>query len=193
MSSLTLLVGFPGCGKSTFCQDYFMYHDRNRTIKALPTVIINPDAYRLEMTGKEFYAPAEDAVWSAVKLTARVLLSQGAMVVIDATNLTMGARSQWLRIAKEKNVPIYAYWMQTSFEECCARNAARSRVVPQTVLDGMKDTFVPPTPLEHFSAVMSVDKGEVEGSYSILQLTNDQLNEMSHKYLVALHPGLQNT
>lgn len=140
--SITLLCGFPGCGKTNYAsilpQDY---------------VIICPDDFRVVLTGHEYFAPAEDAVWSHVKIAARVFVHQGKHVTIDATHLTKGSRAQWIKIANSLNVPIYCTYINTPFETCLERNNARNRVVPQDVMERMKENFDPPTQDEGFEQI----------------------------------------
>lgn len=145
MSRLTLLCGFPASGKSTFLE---RCGDTTATI-------LCPDDFRKELTGQEFYAPAEEFVWATVKLTARVLLQQGRSVIIDATHLSKSSRSQWIKIAQSLNVPISCWHMNTPFEECLKRNAQRDRKVPLEVMNRMQASFEMPTTEEGFSDVIS--------------------------------------
>jgi predicted kinase len=137
MGKLYLTCGFPGSGKST-------YLEREKQI--VPhTVVVCPDEFRKEITGQAFYGPAEESVWSHVKITARILLKQGHSVWIDATNLTPENRAQWVQIAKELNVPIFCVWFDTPFEICSERNRNREDVVPEEVMEKMLASFVPPS------------------------------------------------
>lgn len=141
MNTLTLLCGFPACGKSTVASEM------------IGVVVLCPDDFRKVLTGQDFYAPAEELVWGTVKTCARVLLRSGHTVVIDATNLTIGSRAQWIKIAGECGVPINCHWVSTGMLECKRRNAMRTRTVPDTVMDRMAETFEPPTVDEGFDHV----------------------------------------
>lgn len=147
MNRLILLVGYPASGKTTFI---------NNIRYASQSVILCPDDFRMELTGQEFYAPAEEYVWATVKLSARVLLKTDYTVVIDATHLTRGSRAQWIRIANNLNKECCAYWFQTPYEVCCARNKARTRVVPDDVMQRMMEGFEPPTTDEGLSEIVPV-------------------------------------
>ena len=134
MNTLSIMCGFPGCGKSTFLKE-----------KADEGVILSPDDFRLILTGQVYYAPAEDSVWCHVKTAARVLLKKGYSVIIDATHLTVGRRAQWVDIARESDVPIVCWHVDVPFDVCKERNRNRSAVVPDDVMDRMYEQFVVPT------------------------------------------------
>lgn len=148
MSSLILLCGYPASGKSTFVKGI-------GDPGCFDEVILCPDDYRKELTGQEFFAPAEEFIWGAVKLTARVQIRAGKTVVIDATHLTKSSRAQWVNIARSLNVPISIWWFKTTYEVCCERNKKRDRVVPEDIMQRMRDTFEPPAFEEGFDRIVA--------------------------------------
>ena len=109
------------------------------------------------LTGRRFYAPAEDAVWSAVKLTARVLSGKGYVVVIDATHCTVAQRASWIRIAEDIGVTISCVHFDVPVEVARERNVGREFPVPESVFDRMAESFVIPTKEEGFDAVHIVE------------------------------------
>jgi len=140
--SITLMVGLPGCGKSTFLEH------------CTDSVVLCPDHYRKVLTGQDYFAPAEDSVWSHVKVTARVMVGIcHKHIVIDATHLTVGSRAQWIRIAKSLEVPISCVVFHVPYEVCLERNNARNRVVPEDIMEHMRDLFEPPTEEEGFQEI----------------------------------------
>lgn len=145
---LTIFCGFPGSGKS-----YSFQHGDNPP----NSVVLCPDDFRFAATGKWFHAPVEEFIWGTVKLTARTLLSQGYHVIIDATNLTVGSRAQWIHIANDVGCPIDCVWINTSIEDCWARNSERidDRRVPDTVMNRMLDSFVEPSIDEGFDRIIA--------------------------------------
>ena len=142
--SITLLCGLPGCGKSTFLEQV-----RDSSI------VLCPDDFRRTLTGQDYFAPAEDAVWSHVKVAARVLAIKRD-VIIDATHLTPGSRGQWVRIAQALKVPIRCIHFDVPYEVCLERNNARERVVPEEVMERMRDSFEVPTAEEGFEAIQTI-------------------------------------
>lgn len=86
MPTLTVLVGLPRSGKSTYAKQL-----RART----GAVIVNPDTVRLALHGKKFEPLAEDTVWANVRLMVRSLLMLDHDVIADATNVTAIRRKEW--------------------------------------------------------------------------------------------------
>jgi len=142
---ITLMCGFPGSGKTT-------------SIKNMPYgSVICPDEYRMALLGKSFFRPAEDFVWGAVKLTARVMAGiQRNHIYIDACHLTEGSRAQWIRLADEIGSVIRCYHVSTDWETCVRRNNDRPCPVPQSEMDRMREIYVPPLLKEGFYTVLEL-------------------------------------
>jgi len=161
MISLTLLCGLPGSGKSTVC----------KRLTRDSYVVLCPDDFRKILTGKNFHGPAEEMVWSHVKVAARALLMQRQVVAIDATAISPGSRAQWISLAKEidPEASVYCHVILTSYSECLKRNAGREeRFVPEFIMGKQRDKFVLPTLDEGFSMIEFFDgEGDEIGSASI--------------------------
>ena len=156
--SITLLCGLPGCGKSTFLEDNKNIYDSLPTrqgAEKVSSVVLCPDDFRRALTGQDYYAPAEDSIWSHVKIAARVLVAKND-IIIDATHLTIGSRSQWIRMAQALKVPIRCVRFDVPFEVCWERNSARKRVVPLDVMERMRDSFEVPTLEEGFERIKTI-------------------------------------
>lgn len=153
VKKLYLMSGLPGCGKSTFLEG----------LPYPPGIIISPDEFRLVLTGQDYYAPAEDSVWSHVKTATRVLLKK-YNVVIDATHLTIGSRAQWIKIAKSMGIPICCYYVTTPLNVCLSRNSQRIRKVPEEVIKKMHETMEPPDILEGFEWIECIIMDELDSN-----------------------------
>lgn len=151
---LRLMCGVSGSGKSSHA----------RIMKAkYGSTIIEPDAFRLQMTGQAWYAPAEQWIWATVKTVINVLLKSDQDVILDATNISKHSRGEWIKLAKELNSPIIACAHVIPKAICIERNAWRERSVPDAVLKSQMDRYILPSIHDGFDSVLFY--GTKEGSF----------------------------
>jgi predicted kinase len=148
------MCGIPGSGKSTMAKELRVKY---------ASTIIEPDAFRLELTGQTYYYPIENHVWAIVKTTLNVLLRMEHDVILDATSLTVDRRKEWVKLAKKFDVPSIVYTMLTPQSTCIIRNSSRVFPVPDDVMRKQMDTFTVPSIREGFSSVLMY--GTKEGSF----------------------------
>lgn len=122
--SLVLLVGAPASGKSALAQALVDggVVDRHSVVCA--------DEYRELLTGTAGDLGHERRVFRVVRMTLHERLSQGATVVLDATNLSPKRRKRHIAIANEYRRPTVAIRFEVPVKELLARNARRTRQVP---------------------------------------------------------------
>ena len=175
---LRIMCGIPGSGKS---------HHARQLKKMYSATIIEPDAFRLELTGRTYHYPIENHVWAIVKTTLNVLLRQEHDVILDATALTVDRRREWVRLAQSFNIPILAYVQYVPQAMCIQRNANREFPVPDDVMRRQMDSFTIPSLREGFSSVLiygtkegnfdyqlracATSNGTVSGNYEELEWT----------------------
>jgi predicted kinase len=107
MTELIITVGIPRSGKTTWARD-----------QKLP--IVNPDAIRLAIHGRDFIADAEPFVWATAYTMARSLFIAGcSSVIIDATNTTPKRRKDW--VYKFPDTQIVFKVFDTSVATCVER------------------------------------------------------------------------
>jgi len=140
-----ILCGLPGSGKSTWLE-YRTFSNE---------IVLCPDEFRKTITGQDYYAPLDEIVWFCVKNAARVLIKQ-VDLIIDATSLSKGSRSQWIRIAQEAGVQVWCYYFDTPLELCKERIEKRERVVPDEVMERMVNQFEYPTLDEGFEEILNI-------------------------------------
>ena len=123
-TSLVVLVGASGSGKSTFAGAHF-----------LSTEVVSSDLCRALVSDDETNVAASQDAFDLVRFIARKRLRAGRLTVVDATSVRLEHRSGLIALARDCDVPAVAIVFDLAAEECLARNEARSdRVVPASVV-----------------------------------------------------------
>lgn len=133
---LILLIGVPGCGKTTYAQKYI----QNKNPFA---VHLSSDNIRKELWGDEAIQGDNNEVFSLMQSRAINALNNWRDVIYDATNMTRKDRSYIISLCP-KFVQIEAHIVWAPIETCIARDAARERTVGKEVIDKMLKKFQAP-------------------------------------------------
>lgn len=122
--ALVLLVGPSGAGKTTWAAARFPSE-----------AVLSSDAFRAQVAGDAADQSATADAFQVLHTVARARLRRGLLTVVDATNLTEGARQALLRLASRADRPVAAVAFDVSLERCLAQNAGRPdrRVPPEVV------------------------------------------------------------
>lgn len=155
MPVLTLTVGLPGCGKSTWAKEAL------KTAKS-KTVNVNLDDIRETMAGShqnyKFRKDNEQYVQSVQCSSAEVAAQNKWNIIVSDTNLNPVVRDKWKAFAKTHG---YTYKEQNFFTEfkkgksfeheyfaikefvklCKERNINREKAVPESVIDDMASKY----------------------------------------------------
>lgn len=134
MAKFYMVVGIPGCGKSTWAET-------NKD--ELNAVIHSSDAIRAELGDVNDQSKNQD-VFQILHTRIKDDLRLGKNVVYDATNLNRNRRIAFLN--ELKNIPCekVCVLFATPWEMCLARNYARDRHVPEDVMIRMYKNFQTP-------------------------------------------------
>lgn len=132
---LILLVGPPGCGKSTYAKKYIAEHNN--------TTHLSSDEIRAELYGDAAIQTDPGRVFELMQSRAVEALNNGLNVVYDATNMTRKDRSGII-VACPKFVKIEARVIWAPIGTCIERDATRRRTVGKDVIDKMLKRFQAP-------------------------------------------------
>jgi predicted kinase len=123
--ALVLLVGPAGSGKTTFARRWFA-----------PEEIAGSDDLREAIAGDATDQTRNRAVFRALHRTVERRLTDGALSVVDATNIEAHARRPLLAIARDSGVPPVAFVFDLPLGVVLRRNAGRrGRIVDRSVVE----------------------------------------------------------
>jgi len=109
---------------------------------------------RLLLTGDAENQSANRLVFPTLRHLLQVRVKAGMEVtILDATSLTTKERRAWIRMADALGCDAEAVFFDTPLALCKSRNAARSRVVPEDVMDRFAERLVGPSEAEGFTRV----------------------------------------
>lgn len=129
MKTLTLPVGLPRSGKSTWS-------------RAQGVPIVNPDAIRMVLHGTAFRAEAESMVWAIAHTMVEALFEAGHdRVILDACSVSSRRRDEW----RSKKWRTEYVLFRTSPEVCKERARANGQDYLLAVIDRMNKELTWPT------------------------------------------------
>jgi protein phosphatase len=142
MTTLYVLSGVPGAGKSTWA--------RTNASRLHATVVCSDDVRRdFEADGQDPWDG--DAVFAEVERRARCLIEIDRSVIVDATHYQRAYRTYLRQLGIGADVRRVAIWFDVPLEICLQRNAGRSgltfgnRRMTDDFVRGLADAFEPPT------------------------------------------------
>lgn len=159
-SSLVLLVGPAGSGKSTFARRHFR-----------PTEIVSSDACRALVSDEPFDQSASEDAFALLHYITRARLRGRMLTVVDATSVREADRAPLLVLARTNGVPAVAIVFDLPLETCLERNRSRAegRVPDRVVLQQSEDLRNGSSGLEEgFSAVHRLSSPEDVDSATIM-------------------------
>jgi len=113
-SSLIVLVGISGSGKSTFAAEHFGPHET-----------LSSDFFRGLVSNDENAQSATATAFEALRFVAAKRLEQNLLTVIDATNVQASARASMVTLAREHDMLPVAIVLQVPERLAIDRNAGR--------------------------------------------------------------------
>jgi protein phosphatase len=123
VSALVVLIGAAGSGKSAFAARHLP-----------PDAVLASDQLRARLGRSEADQDVNDAVFEQLQRGVADRLGSGLLTVVDATNTDWMRRSELIRTARRHGRPAVAIVFDLPLEVCLARNRARVRTVPASVI-----------------------------------------------------------
>ena len=138
-----ILVGIPGCGKTTYAKSLSV---------RIGGIHISSDAIRKELYGDENIQDDPGKVFSLMHNRTLEALGNGIDVVYDATNVSRKDRASIMsKMPKYVNCECHIVW--APIETCIERDAQRERSVGKEVIDRMVKRFQAPYYDEGFDSI----------------------------------------
>lgn len=161
MATLHMLIGIPGSGKSTYCNNVL-------TKKYPNAIFIASDKVRDNNPNM-----SEDQIWPEIYRLCSLALNSNQDVIYDATNITPTVRSRFFSKLEERNVKNYdkvAYYFITDPNKCVERVAKRNtmpneRFLPLDVIKGYGEKIIAPTIDEGFKEIIVIDNNQNDDNY----------------------------
>ena len=176
MSKLIMLVGIPGCGKTTLTKD----------LKARGYVIHSSDAIRDELG---IHDPKKSfIIFDTMHKRLKADMDAGKDVVYDATNLTRKNRMAFLESINKYNYEKICYLFIVPVDVCKERNSHRTSYafVPDYVYDRMLRSFEVPMIEEGWDEIVPIlYDGEV--NLNIPDLDNFSQDNQHHSLTLGQH------
>ena len=139
---VTIMIGLPGSGKSTWCKDLYK-GDEN-------VVYICPDKNHTKLCDEGILKKAYQQLDNALK--------EHKDVVIDAANLTKRYRKKWLDICKKYKANVTAVYMHLNYSQVIERMSSRGKQIPHDIIRKMYFDLEEPELSEGFTDIIYVDK-----------------------------------
>ncbi len=146
MQTLTLMVGLPASGKSTYAQK----------LADKDTVVLSSDLIRKELLGLEENQSDNVLIFKTLYSRARTLFEEGKNVIIDATNVNVYDRKRVLDNFTDLTIFRQAIVIDTNFDECVLRDKQRSRTVGKDVIRKYARKYQKPTKSEGFDKIIYI-------------------------------------
>lgn len=155
MTTFTMAVGLPGCGKSTYYGHLSQYEDIDR---------VSSDEIRERCFGDVNDQTHNGEVFQIAIKEIIQLLKAGRNVYFDATNINRKKRISLLKSLKRATRSLDIHWKAIIFavpaDVCIERQEKRIRKVPQEVIYRMMRNFHVPAYFEGWDEIITLPAAE---------------------------------
>jgi predicted kinase len=141
---VVLAIGLPGSGKTTWFG--------RRGITPLSSDLLRNILF--DDVEEQRY---QGLVFSTLRSLLRArLIARMPMNYVDATNLSIHERRQWIKMAKSFGYEVQAVFFDVPLEVCLERNRSRDRSVSEEIMRKMAEKLKPPVFEEGFEKITVV-------------------------------------
>ena len=141
---VVLAIGMPGSGKTTWF--------RRRGVTPLSSDLLRNILF--DDVEEQRY---QGLVFSTLRSLLRArLIARMPWNYVDATNLSIHERRQWIKMAKSFGYEVQAVFFDVPLEVCLERNSKRERSVSEDVMRKMAEKLKPPVFEEGFDKITVV-------------------------------------
>jgi len=141
---VVLAIGMPGSGKTTWF--------RRRGVTPLSSDLLRNILF--DDVEEQRY---QGLVFSTLRSLLRArLIARMPLNYVDATNLSIHERRQWIKMSKSFGYEVQAVFFDVPLEVCLERNAKRERSVSEDVMRKMAEKLKPPVFEEGFAKITVV-------------------------------------
>ena len=141
---VVLAIGLPGSGKTTWF--------RRRGVTPLSSDLLRNILF--DDVEEQRY---QGLVFSTLRSLLRArLIARMPWNYVDATNLSIHERRQWIKMAKSFGYEVQAVFFDVPLEVCLERNRSRDRSVSEDVMRKMAEKLKPPAFEEGFAKITVV-------------------------------------
>lgn len=148
MTKFIMLVGLPGCGKSTLAKQLAEVENAE---------VFSSDAYRLKLFGDENSQQNNNLVFDTLYTDLTTTLISGKSVILDATNINYKSRAKALSRIVGIDCYKIAIVLPVPLDVCVAQDACRNRTVDKSVIEKFISKFEYPQKFEGFDEVVIFD------------------------------------
>lgn len=155
MSTVTMLVGLPASGKSSWIES---------NSDSLNAFVLSSDKVREEWYGSEEEQGDPVKIFEHIYKVAKEYLDNGHDVLIDATNISQKRRIQFNKDFKKYNKRVI--YFNTPYRECLYRDKTRERTVGKEVITRMYQALQIPTYAEGWNELMIIHDKSIRDKQS---------------------------